>query len=154
MALTNLLGEIALDSTLQNVKTSVDSADTHIQQVKTSVDTVNTSVQNLLTDTQLRASPLPLPDGAATDVVLQELRDLSSKISELTEVLTLFMGQQLRAMPRKDQSDRVAVYLESLGSGLTLTTVANVANFGTAPTNGIPFAQTLSPVIYDNLKVT
>lgn len=133
MALTNVLGDIALDSTVQ-------SLDTH--------------VQNLLTDSQLRASPLPLPTGAATDSVLQELRDLSSKISDLTEVLAMFMGQQLRAMPRKDQSDRVAVYLESIATNLTLGTVNNVANFGSSPTNGIPFAQTLSPIIYNNITVT
>lgn len=136
MALQNALGDIALDASVQQVKTSVDSV----------VSAINDGVQ--ITGT------VPLPDGAATQATLEAVRALTEQVNALAETLNIFMSQMLRMMPRKDATGREVVYLEAMASGLTLTYVSTVNALGGGPANNLSYSLSVPTTIYNNVKVS
>lgn len=94
------------------------------------VVTADTGLDQPLTDAQLRAASLPLPMGAATDAVLDQLRILN-------DTMLYFASAMLEKLPRVTGSDQVAVSIEAGSVGLTTNqTLATVTTLGAINTIG------------------
>lgn len=136
MTLQNLLGDLALDASVQQVKSAVDGV----------TSAINDGVQI--------TGAVPLPDGAATQVTLEAVRALSDQIATLSETLNIFVSQILRMMPRKDAGDRSVVYLEAMATNLTLGTVSSVNTLGGHPTNTLPYSMSIPTTLYNQIEVS
>lgn len=119
MALVNAFGDLALDTSVQSVKTSVDAITT----------TINDGVA-------ITASALPT--GAATDATLVALQALQQDIADLNENLLALTSALLNAMPRITANKQAAISIEAGSVGIsaaqTLATVTTVATVTTCAT--------------------
>lgn len=155
MALVNMFGAVALDTTLQDVKTALTTLNA-------------TLTTQPLTNTQLRASPvlvtasaLPLPTGAGTEATLQAILSLHTEIKQLTDIVAILAASILEKMPRVTANDQAAVSIEAgsvgISSNQTLATVTTVGNINTvgakyvSPDN-LNFAGAMH--IYNNISVS
>lgn len=119
MALVNAFADIALDTSVQDVKTSVDSVNT----------TLNAG---------LEITSSALPTGAATDATLIALQALQQEIIDLNENLLGLMSALFNSMPRITANKQAAISIEAgsvgLSSGQTLATVTTVGTINTLTT--------------------
>lgn len=136
MALQNLLGDIALDSSVQQVKTSVDG------------------VTAALNDGVQITGAVPLPDGAATQATLEAVQALTEQVATLTETLNIFVSQMLRMAPKKDQLDRSVVYVESISSSTIIGTVSNITSLGGQPANTLVYPLSTPVHLYNKIEVS
>lgn len=134
------------------------------------VVTVANMVQQGLTDQQLRAAPVTVADAAAAgalssiDAQAATIADLQSRLIELNETMTYFLGAMLEKMPRLDAGDRLMARvvlngendLNSAYGGVALNSVGN-------PSTGAQFMRTFEPWnfsdagaarIYQQIQVT
>lgn len=150
MTLKNAFGNIALDASVQDVETAVNA-------VTSAVNTVATNTAAALTDTQLRANPvpvsipsaveikndagapinisadaLPLPLGAATDATVAALNAIQTQLTQLTDTMVLFMQMMANQSARLDNVNRLVVALETGAN--TVNVSGSLTSAGTVST--------------------
>ena len=133
------------------------------------------TVDGPLTDSQLRASPvpvsadsLPLPAGSATDATLSALSSIQEEIKSLNDTMLVLLNAIFEKMPRVTGNDQAAVTIEggtvttvtavttvaTVSSVTAMTTLTNQQQFGTKFVSGDNFNLAGCLHIYDNIKVS
>ena len=104
--------------------------DTSVTSVKTSVDTVNSTLTS-----GLSINSSALPSGAATNATLVLLQALQQEVKDLTENLLIIASAMFERMPRVTANDQAAVSIEAGSVGISAAqTLATVTTVGTVTT--------------------
>ena len=147
MALQNALGNIALDTSVQQVKTAVDAV----------TATINDGVP-------ITAAALPLPSGASTEATMEAIQNLSQDIRDLTDTILTLLSAIFEKMPRVTATDQVAASIENtptvnIAASQTLATVStlnNIAQIGGQEAVTVARSQIMAGTqhIYSNIVVS
>jgi len=139
------------ESTLSALKTAIDSLNAKVTAVNTGAVTVTNPTPAGLTNTELRASEIPVAD-IITQSILYDMANVTDAIKDMSDSMLYMQSAILEKMGRLDRFDRMTVQVSDSGGNEINSPYYGVSlNFAGESSGGRSYSRIFEPFQFSNV---
>lgn len=140
-----------LKTVVENLKTVIDTLNGKITEVNTNAVTVTNPTALGLTNTELRASEIPVAD-IITQSILYDMANVTDAIKDMSDSMLYMQSSILEKMGRLDRFDRLTVQVsDSSGNEINSPYYGVSLNFAGESSGGRSYSRIFEPFQFSNV---